>query len=304
MTLYDTIFEQLEEGSFDGIVIPVQGVKITTGSALAFHRYPGRPGADIEPLGREPISGVIVATFVNDLEDVGATNDLWPGALQLLRERAQEQKPGPLVLPTLGRLPSAYIKLDEDYTPDLVDGARVQIQFFEDSSAQFAGLKLTSVRSRLISAAADADLALDVRAADALRGVTSDDGASFTSFTNAIYNIIGQIDAAMDDIARPLRQLAGLVQAIDAALNEMRFIATPDDWPTADALRELKYQAQQTASAISKRDEIVAYVCALPTNIVTVARDTKNTIEELLGLNIFEDANNISAGTVVTVLSR
>lgn len=77
----ETIFETLQEGSFDGIVIPVQTVKIVTGNARAFHVYPFRPGVDIEYMGREPVSGVITATYVNGLDGVGASNDLWPGAL-------------------------------------------------------------------------------------------------------------------------------------------------------------------------------------------------------------------------------
>lgn len=77
----DTIFETLQEGSFDGIVIPVQTVKLTTGNARAFHTYPYRPGADIEFTGREPVQGVITAVYINGLDGVGASNDLWPGAL-------------------------------------------------------------------------------------------------------------------------------------------------------------------------------------------------------------------------------
>lgn len=103
----------------------------------------------------------------------------------------QEQKSGPLVIPTLGLLKFASIELDEDYSPEFVDGARVTIRFVEDSSDQFAGLAVKSATAKLPSSAKSADDALNAKAIKAIIATTDDNGKPIVSFSQWVNGIIG-----------------------------------------------------------------------------------------------------------------
>ena len=300
----ETIFETLQEGSYDGIVIPVQSIRLSTGTRQVFHEYVFRPGADIEPTGREPVTGMLTATYVNDLEDVGGTNDLWPGALTLLRSRAQEQKAGPLVIPTLGTLPFAFIHVEENYTEGLVDGATVTISFAEDSSAQFSNLGVKSARSNLSAAAEKADAAVPSSAlASALSGL-DDNGSGSMSFANAVANVLGQLEQAQDSIARPIRQLQQIAQAVDDVIGAVSSLMSPSSWEAFEALRDLKSTALAAADEVSRAQDLRSYRTPVTTNIAAIAMATKNTIDELLAINVFEDANDIDANTSLLVFVR
>ena len=299
----DTIFETLQEGSFDGIVVPVQAIRLATGSAKAFHSYPFRAGVDIEYTGREAVSGQITAVYVNGLEDVGGTNDLWPGAVELLRNRVQEQKSGPLVIPTLGKLPFAAVYIDESYTFDFVDGTIVTLKFVEDSGDQFAGLTITSGKSKLGSSGTFADAALVAKGLP-LPDTTADDGTRITSFASWVNNIIGQFDQFQDDIARPVRQLARMVQAVDNLLDTVEAIGNVTDWPLAYALRDLKAASVDTANEITRAQDLTTYTTKVPTNIATIARMTGNTVADVLNLNAVFDGNNIDAGETFLVFAN
>jgi len=301
----DTIYETLEEGSFDGIVIPVVSVKLHTGTAKARHVYPFRPGVDIEHMSREGLAGTIVAVYVNGLEGVAATNDLWPGALTTLRNRVQEARSGPLVIPTLGRIPLASIDIDEDNTTEFVDGAHVTITFEEDSAAQFSNLKVDAPKGAVGSSASDADAALAAVTKDPFQPFTYDDGSTISSFANWTTNIIGQIDMLQDDLARPVQQIAAMVGAVDALLEELQEVASPSDWPLLNALRTLKANAQTLAETVTSSQEITGYTTGAPTNVTQVATATKNDVADVLALNPdIYDANAIDAGVTLTVLRK
>lgn len=299
----DTIFETLQEGSFDGIVMPVQAIRIATGSAKAFHAYPFRAGVDIEYTGREPVSGTITCVFVNGLDDVGGTNDLWPGAMELLRNRVQEQKSGPLVLPTLGKLPFAAIDIDESYTVDFVDGTVVQVKFVEDSGDQFAGLTIKSARGQLGASASNADAAI------AGTGIPTpneqaDDGTSLTSFSAWANNVLGQIDQLGENIAVPIRQLTRIAQSCDDILSTVESLRTVQNWEIASALRDLDATSLKAIDEISRAQDLTTYVTRGSTNIGAVARATKNSVEEILSLNEIDFPHDIDAGETLLVFLK
>lgn len=298
----ETIFETLQEGSFDGIVMPVQAVRITTGSAKAFHAYPFRAGVDVEYMGREAISGTLTVVYVNGLEDVGGTNDLWPGAMELLRNRVQEQKSGPLVIPTLGTIPFAAIDIDESYTSDFVDGTIVQIKFLEDSGDQFSSLKV-SAKGKLGAAASAADTATTAAGIPGPNEADAD-GEPLTTFSAWTNNILGQIDQAGERLALPIRQLDRVAQSCNDILTTVSALRTPGSWEVADALRELAATCQATAEEVTRSLDLTTYTTRVPTNASAIARATSNSVEELLNLNDIADANDIAAGETLLVFVK
>ncbi len=299
----DILFESLEEGSFDGIVMPVQAIKISTGNAKALHSYPYRPGVDIEYTGRDPISGVMTVVYVNGLEGVGGANDLWPGAIELLRNRVQEQRSGPLVVPTIGRFPFAAIDIDESYTSEFVDGTILQVKFVEDSGDQFAGLSLKSAKGKLGAAAAAADTAIAGAGIPGPNEV-ADDGTELTTFSAWTNNVLGQIDQAGESLARPIRQLESIAQSCSNILTTVSALRTPGSWEIADALRELAATCADTAAEVTRSLDLTTYRTSVATNATAIARATGNTVAEILNLNDIEDANDIAAGETLLVFVK
>lgn len=299
----DDLFTSLSPGSFDGIVIPVQRVTIRTGSAAAFHKFPYRPGQRVEYTGREPITGSITAAFFNGVEEEGLSHDLlWPDGLQRLRNRVQEQKSGPLVLPPLGLLPLAYVTLSETYEPEAREGALVTLQFEEDSEEQFAsGLKLPSARGRMDAAAASL-AALSASAFTSLGGV--DEQGNFISDLSAfIANIGGNMDRFRDEISTPVSQVAGLVRRIDDLLTTATSPwRSAENWPVRNALLDLKDAAASAAAELRTTSRrITTFYVAGPSNLAAVAAATGNSVTELLTLNALADGNKLAAGDAILV---
>lgn len=300
----EIIFESLEEGSFDGILIAVTAVNLRTGSRKAFHEYPFRPGHDIEYTGREALSGTIHAVFVNGLDVDGPSDDLWPGTMERLRQRVQEQKSGPLVIPTIGKLPFASLDItDESYKPEFVDGTVVVLAFSEDSSDEYSGLTISSAKGKLGAAAAAVDNALALKAI-AEPNEIADDGSSVTTFAAWVNNVLGQIDQVGESIALPVRQLTSIAQAASRIIDAFESLRTPGDWEVAAALRDLAAVSLATIAELGRSQDVKTYTTRAPTNVQTVARVTSNSVEELLALNEFYDPNDIDAGETLLVFVK
>jgi len=300
----EIIFESLEEGSFDGIVIPVQSVKIRTGSRKAFHVFPFRPGHDIEYMGREAVAGTITAVYVNGLDDVGGSNVLWPGTIETLRNRVQEQRSGPLVIPTLGKLPFASLDItDEGYDPDFVDGTRVTLTFSEDSADQFAGLTVSSAKGKLAAAASKADAAVASAGLPEVDEV-AEDGTSLGSYAAWVNNILGQIDQVGDSIERPIRQLSRLAQTAENVLATVESLRSPQDWEIASTMRELVSTASDAIAEVTRSRDLKTFTTAGPTTLIAISRATSNSVAELLALNEVYDPNDIAAGETLLVFAK
>lgn len=288
------LFSQLPRGSFDGITIPVVTVELLTGSSAAFHMYPYRAGQDIEYTGRDPITGIITAAFFPGVGNDSA-NVLWPGTLTTLRNRVQEQRSGELVIPPLGTLPKAMIRLHERYDPDHRDGAMVSIQFWEDSKDQFAKARLSSALGNLPASAA----AVDSDLANLNLGADDDTGAP--SFLQSIATLTNQLQSAQDDLGRPFRQMNALVQRIDDLFASVDALKDVSNWQAADDLRELKSNLLASIRESRGIRQIIEFVAARRMSIVQVAQSAQNTVADIMSLNSIPDPHNINAGTVLQV---
>lgn len=296
------LFANLAAGEFDGITIPVVSVKLRTGSAAAFHRYPFRAGVDIEYTGREPVSGVIQAAFFRGLFKYPfASDDLWPGAVTRLRERVQEQRSGKLVIPPLGTLDKAKIDIEEDYSPTRRDGCLVTISFVEDSKERFVKSVLPSAATRAETFAAKADLKLAALKLSAdLEDPTTGVRLDFASFLSAVLFQINLLDQRIADRVYALDQVIERCNELIKATT----LRNTANWETSFAIRRLADSVIELKDNLSLSDAITLYTTAATMPAAAVAAATRNTVEELLELNPFENANAIAEGVDLLVYDR
>lgn len=106
------LFSKLQPGSYDKLIFPVLSVTLNTGSSAAMHRFPYRKGVMVERTGADPITGTMQCAFFTGLYKFPEKN-LWPGQLERLRRKVQEQKSFELVVPTVGTIPKAFVKIVE-----------------------------------------------------------------------------------------------------------------------------------------------------------------------------------------------
>lgn len=329
----DTLFSQLPLGSFDKITIPVISVRIRTGSAAAFHKYPYRAGVDIEYTGREPVTGVMTAAFFNGL-GVLTSEDLWPGAINLLRQRAQEQRSCPLVIPPLGTLPKAKIDLEEDYDGHRQDGCFATINFVEDSKDDFVKSNIQSPTSRAKTSAKAADTALatlkidpalenesGLRAAAGLPannsdgatvfGVTSTafsntdaDTSATTDFATFLSGILYAYNSAQDRLADFFTKIDIMVERAKELLDTAIALKQPQNWPASLALRQLIVDLRDIKDTFANDVSLVFYRTRGVMSASAVSVATHNTVDEILSLNVFGDANTIPDDSLIIVYQR
>lgn len=87
-------------------------------------------------------------------------------------------------------------------------------------------------------------------------------------------------------------------------LDEVNYLLSPEDWPIADALRQLKSDTQAAIAEITRSQNFRTYEVPVTSTIPAIAAATRNAVAEILSLNYFDDASSIPAGTTVTVFAR
>lgn len=311
----DDLFSKLPQGEFDGITIPVLGVKIKTGSAAALHRYPYRAGVDIEYTGRDPLTGTITAAYFNGL-GTRTQDDLWPGALFQLRRRIQEPRSGKLVIPVLGTLPKAKLELDEDYDPRKRDGAYVTIHFTEDSKDYFSIKDIPAPATKAAAAAARADTALAKLglAADlpllevtgfARADLSSSDVVTSTDFATFLSGALFALQQSRESIENIRFRFERIIDRCQELMTTVASFNDPENWEAVRAFRSLEAQASILKNTLGI-GQVVLYVVAATMPLAVVSVATRNSVEELLSLNPAEAADplSIDVGTQLFVYDR
>lgn len=305
--MQDDDFSALPQAEFDGVVFPVTSVRLTHGSALAFHKFPHRPGQRIEPTGREPVAGQMVAPMFADLvlEGSGRTA-FWPTGVQLLREKAQQQKPARLVVPTFGTLERAFIRVDESVEARQRNGATLTIAFFEDSSDIIAKGTAPSAAARVSSLAFDLDTHLAALKLALMQRLEDGLGNTFGDFATSCAAMVAMKDNAQASLANRITMAGRIVAAIDDLLGGVRSALTdPLGWEAReamlnlqDAVTELSTEGSAAAAAIK------TFTVAARSSAADVATATRNSVEEILSLNALADPTDIAPGEVIVVYSR
>lgn len=303
--MQDDEFGRLPQGSYKGVVFAVLEIAMSTGARVVFHEFPHRPGQRAEYLGRRATTGTIFAAMFNTLQHQpgGGQNRQWPDGLQLLRERVQEPKSGPLVVPTYGTFPRAVVHLDERYTGTARNGAFVVLHFAEDLGDVLAKGTL-SVQGRLPQLASDAanelgaaKLKLRLAIEDAESRATND--GDLRSAIDSLRDSLKQLD---EDVARPIRQAEAIVDSIDELLSTAASLSDPTNWKARDALLDLRDATSRvTQEALSSARSLTTFLTNTPTTAVAVAAATRNALEDVLRLNVNVDPHDIAEGEILLV---
>lgn len=303
----DDDFANLPQAEFDGVVFPIISARLSHGSAMAAHKFPHRPGQIIEPTGREAISGQMVAPMFSTLELEGNGRTAhWPTGVQLLREKAQQQKPGRLVCPPFGTIERAYIKIDESYDAAHRDGAYVTISFIEDSTDLIAKGSAPSAASMVPALASDLDNRLAALRIALAQRIEDGQGNSFTDFVTACGALLAMKDNAEQSIANRITMASRIVAAIDEVFRAAEgTLSDPVGWQTREALLDLQDNVntlanESTTAAIAIR----SFRTAAAMTAADVARATGNTVQEIIDLNALPDPGDIATGELLVVFDR
>jgi LysM repeat protein len=301
----DDLFSQLSNGSYDGMEFPVVEVTAPFGSAAAFHKFPHRPGQKIELTGREPVVGSMTIALFNNLHAWNGNNDdLWPGTAQFLRERAQRQQLGTLVVPTFGTIDRALIKYTEHYPPGTRNGCMATIDFQEDNSDDIS-VGEASARSMLSDLAnTDLDkmtLSVSLMKLKALKLPSPRGGMD-------IFEALGRLGAMIDqlayDLTGPMRLAAQIDNAIAKLLKSSEAFGEAVNYDLTDVLLNIRDVTQRAVSEALEKFSVKRFVAAADTTLSAVASAASNTMEEVMRLNPGVDPLDVPVGTVLIVLKK
>ena len=305
--MQDDDFSKLPQAEYDGVVFPYVSVRLTSGSAAAFHKFPHRPGQRIEYTGREPISGSIVCPmFATLINEKGGSHVYWPTGIALLREKAQEQKSKRLVVPVFGTLDRAFIRVEESYDGMHRDGAYLTINFTEDSTELVSKGTPPTAASKVPGYANDFDNNLAALALAAQQRIEDSQGNTYSDFATTCAALLAMKDQAQTTLADRITMANRVIVAIDNVLSAIPATLTdPIGWQARDAalnlkssIIELKYEGSAASAAVK------SYVVSKASTVVDIATATYNTVEEVLALNTLPNGTAIDEGEVLTVYSR
>lgn len=297
----DTIFSTLSHASYDGIIFPLLRHTIKTGSAAAFHKFPYRAGVIVEYTGREPTSGSLEVPLFTGLYNF-PVKDLWPGTMSKLRERAQEQRSGELVIPTLGALPKAFIRLDEAYDPQRKDGTMLQIEFIEDSMDRFIAQLAKSSYGIAENAALAADTALAVLGYKA--SLNELEGTGKVDFATSLASLKFAIQQANEKISAPIQQLAMITERCDELVETVISLGDPENWEVRRSIANLKNSVTDLSASLANTKPIAGFMTTAMTCAAQIASEKNGTVEEILALNTIADANAIPPGELILFVQR
>jgi hypothetical protein len=286
--------------SYAGITIPVHSFQIYSGSQVAWHKYPYRPGADAEYTGREQTTGQIVAPFYVGMitHGVQSQNVLWPGNVAKLRDAAQTQKSQALVLPAgLGTIPKAVIKVNESYIATARDGAMVTIQFWEDNSTALSVLPLPSAVGSLPQQAQTLDNMFKLAPIPTPQLFTDSGGNVIASWFGAINTILANLQVIEDNLSLPVQQANLTLGAISTILQQPGSLKSTSEWPIYQQLVIVHDNLSNAIFQILNARQIGIYSTKVDTNIVAIATATKCSPADLIKLNNVPDWNVVPQGS-------
>lgn len=303
----DDDFANLPQAEFDGVVFPIISARLSHGSALAAHKFPHRPGQRIEPTGREPINGQMVAPMFSTLVMEGAGRTAhWPTGVQLLREKAQQQKPGRLVCPPFGTLDRAYIRVDETFDATHRDGAFLTVSFFEDSTDTIAKGTAPTSASMVPALASSLDNQMAALRIALAQRIEDGEGNSYTDFVTACGALVAMKDNAQQSLANRVTMASRIVGALDGLLREAAgVLSDPLGWETREAILNLKDNVTTLAGETTElATPVRTFTVAAAMTAADVARATGNTVQEVIDLNALPDPGDIATGEILVVFER
>lgn len=253
---------------------PCESVSFSWANDLAARAIP-YVDVDVHDDVRRKSAEFKVRLFFCETVEPGAFTQKWPQWLDAIKTGT----PDYLVHPLLGTIRARVAHVGGEVKARMRDGVVVEIDFIE-----------TNEDPSVISAdiTSQSDILVAAQAADAAAssfGVSWPSSPLGTSIFSAISGIRGSLFSFDFDSSASVTQIIGnisqMIDAVEAVDDHQRYAA--DDALLA-VWRQL-YQAQQLISARARR--VLSRVVANDTTLDRFARETSNTLQDIMQANLF-----------------
>jgi hypothetical protein len=285
---------QMPPLSFGGIEFPYQEIVIKGGGDDVEHKYPHTAGAANEKQGRELYHVSIKTDFHNDLAgDEWA--DLYPHRLEALIGWFEQQNTDKLRLPNKAPFQAYCTNWKRTLTVKVRSGEAVELDFKEDRNED-----LTK----------ELDFAIERRSAEeqlerfnALGDELDPKPSIFDQITDAINGVLGYLDTAemygslvaakIAGVTRLLRTADETVDELNHPRNHEVLEALHDLWDTMLRVEQDLFEGGTPLDTYTVPTEMTATEIS-----IAIYLDASKT-EDILALNVIEDAMSVPAGTKI-----
>ncbi len=283
------VFASLPNAGFLGLEFPVESMRIKGGLRDHVHEYPHSPGGAPEKLGRKLYEIEVVSNFQTTFR---AWPGLWPDRLADLRKAFEEEKTGPLVLPTIGTIQAYCFEWDQEMAARILSGEKATFKFREDQTSAFL-VENFLFRPVQSMEAVGARFAAEAAKQDPKIGV-------FDQITNAVNSGLAIVDTADAYFGLIEAKVLAVVQLCREADQRVELFQNPINHAMLEALKELWASATTLhENILQKSGPLTSYtvpVTMAVTQISTILYGSTDRTMEILQLNPIENAFEVPGG--------
>lgn len=296
--------DNYERCSFESVQCPFTSMSITSGSRMSTHEYRWIKGGVDEDHGRTLYDFSVDAVFHDDKR---FSPPLFPDALDSLRGHFNARTVGVLVVPHIGRVKCRIKDWSETLDGGNRSGATAKIVFREHETNRFINATATKVSASSYQNSLDswALAAENLRRDFELSLIPESDADLFDQITAAANSVLAFRDQGSlvgELIGSKIQSLVNLFYEAESTVsfnNPMNYdaiFAMKDLWAATVGLIE---------SPATGSSEPRVYTTERTMSVMDIADRVHGSTEyanEILGLNNFQDAMAVPAGTRVIYL--
>lgn len=289
------LFDRLAACQWRGIGFPASSIKVSLSQDLAEHKYWGQEAASVEATGRAPLQIEATIPFVNHI--VPGKNERWsvlyPQTFLEFLHAFVDKSTGILDTPEIQGIACKPVSLDYAHEGTRRDGVEVTARWVEtvdpDLDASFV-VKSASDDPVDVVLSLDASDA-DIRAlADEFLPPTAGD-MTFDQFVNKVSGFFGKIatsaELASATPARLLQQLKRMKRSVERARNALThpIVNSMSLMETVLRSNTVNGTGPTKPPPPPGKRKVARHVTKGRTSLPLLARDLKNTTDELIKLN-------------------
>lgn len=258
------------------------------------HEYPHSPGGAPEKLGRALYHVTVRGNFQSTFPRYP---DLYPNGMNKLRGYYELGTTLTFQHPTAGRFPAFIVSWSQVRDARMLSGEKVDIEFLEDQSAQFALAELVLSADETSIGISEAQLEQDLASVQEQLALTQNTLSIFDALQTAVNLVLAVQDTSKlygNLYAARVNQVVGLCQQLDAAMD----LQDARAWPLVADVQAVWQNALNISSDLQQqRVEIQYYTVPFTMPLAQVA------------INLYSDASrqsdllSLNADVVVDPLS-
>lgn len=295
---------RLPGATFNGIRFPVENAKADGGNAFAEHTAYRRPGADMEPTGRDPYKGTLSIPLINNATLVREYGTLFPDLMQRLVAEFEASPIGTLVHPTLGTFQAAVQTWSQELDPTTRNGVKLAVSFTEHNGSVSVAVN-TSASTAVTNTDAVFTSALAADTAAAVKATAGTPVSGYVPMAPTVSVILDDIDETVENfstVASLFRDLIATVTAradLPAMLTASNYVVNRAVQDTLNAAFAL--QAAYGVGSPRQSVYTVPRLMSLPEVAQTVYGNA-NLTAAILASNAIVSPLRIPAGTRLVIL--